>query len=135
MRAYLDHNATTPVCPEALEAMIPALRDVYGNASSIHHFGQQARQKLEAARRETASLIGCGHREIVFVSGGTEADNLAIFGVVRAHPAERKHVVTSTIEHPAGLASCPLLDPAGVEVAYGLVGADGGIDSEYVHAH
>src|SRR5260370_35508740 len=105
MRAYFDHNATTPVCPEALEAMIPALRDVYGNASSIYHFGQQARQKLEAARRETASLIGCGAREIVFVSGGTEADNLAIFGAVRGHPAEHQLVVTSAIDHPAGLPS------------------------------
>src|ERR1700736_1498027 len=128
MRAYFDHNATTPVCPEALEAMIPALREVYGNASSIHHFGQQARQRLEAARRETASLIGCGPREIVFVSGGTEADNLAIFGVVRAHPAESKHVVTSAIEHPAVLASCARLQREGVEVTYVRVGSDGVID-------
>jgi cysteine desulfurase len=130
MRAYFDHNATTPVCPEALEAMIPALREVYGNASSIHHFGQQARQKLEAARRETASLIGCGAREIVFVSGGTEADNLAIFGVVRAHPAESKHVVTSSIEHPAVLASCARLEREGVDVTYVRVGPDGVIDPD-----
>ncbi|MDP8980124.1 MAG: cysteine desulfurase [Acidobacteriota bacterium] len=132
MRAYFDHNATTPVCPEALEAMLPALREVYGNASSIHHFGQQARQRLEAARRETASLIGCGPRDIVFVSGGTEADNLAIFGVVRAHPAERKHVVTSTIEHPAVLASCARLEREGIEVTYVPAGADGVIDPDDV---
>ncbi len=129
MRAYFDHNATTPVCPEALEAMLPALREVYGNASSIHHFGQQARQRLEAARRETALLIGCGARDIVFVSGGTEADNLAIFGVVRAHPAERKHVVTSAIEHPAVLASCARLEREGIQVTYVPAGSDGVIDS------
>ncbi len=82
-RFYFDHNATTPVSPEVLETAVECLGQVYGNASSIHHFGQAAKQRLEMARRQTAALIGCQPREIVFVSGGTEADNLALFGVVR----------------------------------------------------
>ena len=82
-RFYFDHNATTPVSPEVLETMVSCLGQVYGNASSIHHFGQMAKQRLEMARRQTAALIGCHPREIVFLSGGTEADNLALFGIVR----------------------------------------------------
>ena len=81
---YFDHNATTPVSPEVLEAMVSCLGQVYGNASSIHHFGQMAKQRLETARRQSAALIGCDAREIVFMSGGTEADNLAIFGMCAA---------------------------------------------------
>ena len=89
-RFYFDHNATTPVAPEVLETMVPCLGQVYGNASSIHHFGQSAKQRLEAARRQVAALIDANPREIVFTSGGTEADNLAILGGSRRSRAARK---------------------------------------------
>ena len=115
-RFYFDHNASTPVSPEVLEAMTPVLREVYGNASSIHHQGQAAKQRLEAARSQVAQLIHAEPREIVFVSGGTEADNLAIFGTVRYSTRERKHVVTTAIEHPAVLAACAQLEREGVEL-------------------
>jgi cysteine desulfurase len=100
-RFYFDHNATTPVSPEVLETAAECLGQMYGNASSIHHFGQAAKQRLEMARRQTAALIGCQPREIVFLSGGTEADNLALFGTVRYAKRASRHVVTTTIEHPA----------------------------------
>ena len=102
-RYYFDHNATTPVSPEVLEAMLPMMTEVYGNASSIHHFGQAARQKLDQARKQVAEALGAEPQEIVFTSGGTEAGNLAIFGV-------GGHVVTTTFEHPAVLASAAQLD-------------------------
>ena len=104
-RYYFDHNATTPVSPEVLEAMLPMLTDVYGNASSIHHFGQAARQKLDAARKQVAEALGAEPQEIVFTSGGTEADNLAILG-----GSSGGHVVTTTFEHPAVLASAGQCD-------------------------
>jgi cysteine desulfurase len=124
-RFYFDHNASTPVSPEVLEAMTPVLGEVYGNASSIHHQGQAAKQRLEAARSQVARLIHAQPREIVFVSGGTEADNLAIFGTVRYSTRERKHVVTTAIEHPAVLAACAQLEREGVEVTRAGVGSDG----------
>ena len=127
-RYYFDHNATTPVSAAVLEVLVPALLEVYGNASSIHRDGQLARQRLESARRQTADLLHCDPKELVFLSGGTEADNLAIFGVVRAHPGERKHVVASAIEHPAVLNSCRELEREGVEVTYVRVGSDGIVD-------
>jgi cysteine desulfurase len=114
-RFYFDHNATTPVAPEVLEAMVSTLGQTYGNASSIHYFGQAAKQKLEAARRQTASFLHCQPAEIVFTSGGTEADNLAIFGVVRTSGRERRHVVTAP-EHPAAFAACSQLEREGVAV-------------------
>ncbi|HEY2845547.1 MAG TPA: cysteine desulfurase family protein, partial [Bryobacteraceae bacterium] len=110
-RYYFDHNATTPVSPEVLEAMLPVMTEVYGNASSIHHFGQAARQKLDAARQQVAQALGADPQEIVFTSGGTEADNLAIFGV-------GGHVVTTTMEHPAVLA-------ASAQLSHTLVPVDG----------
>ena len=90
-RFYFDHNATTPVSPEVLEAMLPVMTEVYGNASSIHHFGQTARQKLEAARRQVAAMLGADPQEIVFTSGGTEADNLAIFGTMHVRACDHDH--------------------------------------------
>jgi cysteine desulfurase len=127
-RFYFDHNATTPVSPAVLEVLVPALLEVYGNASSIHQHGQQAKQKLEIARRQVAGLIGCDPKDLVFLSGGTEADNLAILGTVRASTAEKKHVVTTTIEHPAVLNPCRQLEREGVEVTYVRVGSDGVVD-------
>jgi cysteine desulfurase len=99
-RAYFDHNATTPVAPAVIDALLPLLREGFGNASSIHQPGQQAKQALERARRQTAALLGCSPKEIVFTSGGTEADNLAILGVPEGH------IITTRIEHPAVLAAC-----------------------------
>jgi cysteine desulfurase len=133
-RIYLDYNATTPVLPEVLDAMLPFLKDTYGNASSIHWFGQQARAAVEQARAQAAALINCRSNEIVFTSGGTEADNLAVFGAVRAavpRGCGRKHIVTSSIEHHAVLNSCQALEKEGIEVTYlpvdagGVVSVDG----------
>src|ERR1700733_4553376 len=100
-RVYLDHNATTPVEPEVLDAMLPYFSGDYGNASSIHTFGQKARSAVETARESVAALIGARPQEIVFTSGGTEADNHAIFGIVDAASGPAKHVVTTSIEHEA----------------------------------
>src|SRR6476646_7747783 len=96
-RFYFDHNATTPVAPAVLETMVSCLGQVYGNASSIHHFGQSAKQRLEAARRQVASLIHANPTEIVFTAGGTEADNLAVLGVCQAAP-KPVHLITTAIE-------------------------------------
>jgi cysteine desulfurase len=129
-RFYFDHNATTPVSDEVLKVFIPALAGVYGNGSSIHYFGQIARQQMEMARRSLAAAIGADAREIVFVSGGTEADNLAVLGSVRANPAPRKHVVTTSIEHVAVLQACAQLEREGVEVTCVPVGSDGLVDPD-----
>lgn len=106
-RYYFDHNATTPVCPEALEAMLPVMTEVYGNASSIHYFGQAARQKLDEARRRIQAMLGAkSSDEIVFTSGGTESNNLGIFGIGGAGG----HAITTTVEHPAVLRACAQLE-------------------------
>src|SRR5215472_15624 len=99
-RIYFDNNATTGVAPEVVEAMLPYFSAEYGNASSIHAFGQKARAAVETAREQVAALIGARAQDVVFTSGGTEADNHAIFGVVEAALAEqaRAHVITSAIE-------------------------------------
>jgi cysteine desulfurase len=128
MRYYFDHNATTPVSAAVLEVLVPALLEVYGNASSIHQDGQLARQKLEIARGQTAALLHCDPKELVLLSGGTEADNLAILGSVRAHSRARKHVISTAIEHPAVLNPCRELEREGVEVTYVRVGSDGVVD-------
>src|SRR5579859_6889966 len=99
MRIYLDNNATTAVDPAVLEALHEAMRDVYGNASSIHKEGQTARRRIENAREAVARLIGATSREVVFTSGGTESNNAAIFGAVPPHG--RHHIVTTAIEHPS----------------------------------
>ena len=129
---YFDHNATTPVAPAVLDDMRTCLAEVYGNASSIHHFGQAAKERLETARRRVAALLGAGEKDIVFTSGGTEADNLAILGVVRAAmgPAGRptRHVITTAIEHPAVLNTCAQLEREGFAVDYLPVGAGGVVD-------
>jgi cysteine desulfurase len=122
---YFDHNATTPVDPEVMETLVTCLGQVYGNASSIHHFGQGAKQRLEAARRQVAALVNASAQEIVFTSGGTEADNLAIFGVTRASGVLHKHVITCAIEHPAVLSCVKQLAAEGVEVTCLRVGSNG----------
>jgi len=123
-RVYLDNNATTPVLPEVLEAMRPYFGEHFGNASSIHHHGQETRAAVERARESVAALLGCRASEIVFTSGGTEADNLAIFGLVR--PGD--HVITSTIEHHAVLNACKHLAANGCEVTYIPVDGRGLVD-------
>ena len=111
-RIYLDNNATTPVLPEVFEAMRPYFSERFGNASSIHHHGQETRAAVENARDSVAELLGCSASEIVFTSGGTEGDNLAISGLVAAGG----QVITSSIEHHATLHACKHLEEAGCEV-------------------
>ncbi len=127
-RVYFDNNATTPLAPEVFEAMRPYLLEDYGNASSIHWFGQRAKAGVEKAREQVARLLNARASEIVFTSGGTESDNAAILGVVEAARGERKHVVTTAIEHPAVLATAKSLERRGVSVSYLRVGASGVID-------
>src|SRR5271155_3306209 len=129
---YLDYNSTTPVAPEVLETMLPYFAQEAGNASSIHSFGQRARGAVERAREHVAALLGARAAEIVFTSGGTEADNLAIFGIAGASSASRKHVITSQIEHHAVLNACQALERDGVEVTYLPVSADGVVDADDV---
>jgi cysteine desulfurase len=129
---YFDHNATSPVAPEVLRDLTGAMAEVYGNASSIHHFGQAAKRRLEAARRAVAARLGCSDREIVFTSGGTEADNMAVFGVVRRSVRPQRRVITSAIEHPAVLNACSQLEHEGVEVTWLPVGSDGLVQPDQV---
>ena len=133
-RIYLDHNATTPVDPAVLEAMVPFFSGEYGNASSIHTFGQRARAAVETAREQVASLLNAQPQEIVFTSGATESDNHAIFGVVQAALAERRsvHVISSTIEHEAVLNACQALEKQGVAVSYLPVNHEGLLDAGQV---
>ncbi len=130
-RVYLDHNATTGVAPEVLDAMLPYLSEEHGNAASIHTFGQKARGAVETAREQVAGLVGAHAQEIVFTSGGTEADNHAIFGVVAAaSSASRPHVITSSIEHEAVLNSCQALEKQGTEVTYLGVDREGRVQPD-----
>jgi cysteine desulfurase len=130
-RFYFDHNATTPVSQSVLEVLVAALLEVPGNASSIHQDGQLAKQRLEAARREVALLLGCDPKELVFTSGGTEADNLAIMGAVNAivTPFD-KHVISTKIEHPAVLNPCRELYPSGVKLTFVEPRPNGIVDPE-----
>jgi cysteine desulfurase len=110
---YLDNSATTRVDDEVVQAMLPYFTEAFGNASSTHRWGQQAKQAIETARQQVAQLINAQPSEITFLSGGTEADNLAIKGIATAHAAAGKHIITSQIEHPAVLASCAELEKQG----------------------
>lgn len=127
-RVYLDNNATTPLLPEVLEAMQPYFLGQFGNASSIHQQGQQARAAVEHARENVADLIGAREAEIVFTSGGTEGDNLALFGICK--PGD--HLITSTIEHHAVLNSAQRLEKVGVDVTYVPVDGQGIVDPDAV---
>jgi cysteine desulfurase len=122
---YLDHNATTPVLPEVVDAMLPFLREHFGNPSSGHAAGRAARAAVETAREQVASLLGCSPDEVVFTSGGTEANNLAIWGVAQAAPPGRRGIVTSQIEHPAVAASCSWLEGLGWRVRRAAVDGQG----------
>src|SRR5262249_43351011 len=130
MLVYLDNSATTSTAPEVVAAMLPYFSDQMGNAQSVHSFGQQAKAALETARRQVATLIGAAPTEIVFVSGGTEADNLAIRGIAKQFGERGRHIITTKTEHPAVLATAEALEAEGFSVTYlpasraGLVDAD-----------
>jgi cysteine desulfurase len=134
MRVYLDNSATTAVLPEVIEAMLPCFGETYGNAQSVHGFGQHAKSLIEGARREVAALVNAAPGEIVFVSGGTEADNLAIRGIVAAQGMRPVHLITTKIEHPAVLATCQALEQAGAHVTYLPVQQNGMVSLEEVSA-
>jgi len=128
-RVYLDHNATTYMRQEVIDAMLPYFRVSFGNASSLHFFGYENRDKVEEARGRVADLIGAEPEEILFTSGGTESDNMAVRGVVRA--ARRKgrscHIITSVTEHPAVLRTCEVLEGEGCDVTFLQSGSNGTI--------
>src|SRR6202167_1687668 len=127
-RIYLDDNATTPVLPEVFEAMRHYFVEHFGNASSIHHHGQETRAAVERARDSVASLLGCRAAEVVFTSGGTEGDNLAIAGLTHAGD----HVITSSVEHHAVLLTCKHLEETGCDVTYLPVDGRGLVDPDDV---
>jgi cysteine desulfurase len=128
MAIYLDHAATTPLRREALDAMLPYLTTHHGNPSSIHASGRRARQGLDEARETIAGLIGAKPREIVFTSGGTEADNLALKGIAWAASARGRHIITSSVEHKAVMNTCAVLERQGFEVTYLPVDRYGSVD-------
>lgn len=137
-KVYLDNNATTPLAPEVFEAMRPSLTEQFGNASSIHWFGQQAKAAIETAREQVAKLINARPNDVAFTSGGTESDNTSLFGIVEAAQPhgkyDGKHVIVSTIEHPAVLNAAQALEKRGVRVTYVRVGSDGIVDPADVKA-
>ena len=130
---YLDHNATTPLLPAVVDAMLPYLREHFGNPSSAHPYGRRAREAVDRARAQVASLLACSADEVVFTSGGTEASNLAIHGTLAARPT-RRHVVTTAAEHPATAATLAALVPTGVYVDTVGVDGDGRVDAQAVGA-
>jgi cysteine desulfurase len=131
-RIYLDYNATTPIGSEVAEAMLPFLRGGYGNPSSAHWFGSQARKAVENARAQVAELLRCEPDEVVFTSGGTESNNFAIKGYARRYRSRGRHIVTSRVEHPAVLEVCRHLETEGFEVSYLPVDGHGRVDPEAV---
>ena len=132
MRVYLDHAATTPVDPRVLHAMLPFFTERAGNASSVHGFGQDARAAVDQARAQVAATIGARPSEIVFTSGATESDNLAVFGVALAAEGRGRHIVTTAIEHHAVLEACHLLEQRGWTVTYVPVDEHGIVDPDDV---
>jgi cysteine desulfurase len=131
-RVYLDNNATTPLAPEVFEAMKPYLLEDFGNASSIHWYGQRAKNAVEKARQQVAKLLNARPSEVVFTSGGTESDNASIFGIIQAARPAAPHIITTGIEHHAVLNTAQALEKRGVSVTYVGVGASGVIDPEEV---
>jgi cysteine desulfurase len=129
-RIYLDHAATTPTHPEVVKAMLPYFSEAFGNPSSIHSYGQEAKGAVEEARTKVAQLIGARSEEIVFTSGGTEADNSVLKGIALANEHKGNHIITTPIEHPAVLEACKFLEKRGLKITclpvdkYGLVDPD-----------
>jgi len=133
-RVYLDHNATTQVRPDVLEAMLPYFGEHYGNASSVHAFGQEARAAVEDARAQVAAFLNATPAEIILTGGGTEADNLAVIGGAHACASKGKHVVTTSIEHDAVRQAADLLEQEGFQVTRVAPGADGRVTAESIEA-
>lgn len=131
-RVYLDNNATTPVHPEVLEAVLPFYQENFGNPSSIHQFGRGVRVAVDESREKVASLLGADPSDVVFTSGGTESDNFAIKGIALANQQRGKHIITSMIEHPAILDTCKYLEKLGFKVTYLRPDPYGIIDPEQV---
>lgn len=130
---YMDHHATTPVDPRVLETMLPYFTEIFGNAASIdHEFGNEALQAVETARLKIGSIINCSADEIIFTSGATEADNLAILGVAQQYEGKGKHIITCVTEHKAVLDTCKYLENQGWSITYLPVDQDGIIDPEDV---
>ncbi|EAD5711209.1 cysteine desulfurase [Listeria innocua] len=131
-RIYLDHAATSPIHPEVIQTMLGAITNTYGNPSSIHYAGREARKALDEARHTIAQSIQAEEKEIIFTSGGTEGDNLALIGTALAHKENGKHIITSQIEHHAVLKTCEYLETQGFEVTYLPVDEHGIVSSESV---
>jgi cysteine desulfurase len=131
-RVYLDHNATTPVHPEVVEAMMPFFRDQFGNASSIHWAGREVKKYLDEAREKVAALMNADPEEVIFTGCGTESDNMAIKGVASTHQDKGRHIITSKVEHHAVLHTCQFMRELGYEITYLSVDRDGLIDLEEV---
>lgn len=129
-KVYLDHNATTPVHPDVLQAMLPYYKDKFGNPSSVHQSGRDAKDALEQSRETVAKLINAAPSEIYFTSGGTESDNLALKGTALAQRNKGKHIITSQTEHPAVLESCKFLKKEGYEITYLSVDKYGFVDPD-----
>ncbi len=129
-RVYMDHNATTPIHPEVLEAMMPFFKDQFGNPSSIHWAGREVRKFVDEAREKVAAFLHANPEEIIFTSGGTEGDNMAIQGVPRAFLEKGRHIITTQVEHHAVLHTCQLMEKTGYPVTYLPVDRDGMIDLE-----
>lgn len=127
-RVYLDHAATSPMHPAVIDSMLPVMKEEFGNPSSIHQFGRKTRHYVDEARNIAARSIGAKENEIIFTSGGTEADNLAIIGVARANRSKGNHIITTTIEHHAVLHTCEQLEKEGYHVTYLPVDEHGLVD-------
>ncbi len=131
-RIYLDYTATTPAHPDVVKAMLPYFTDIFGNASSIHSHGQSAKGAIEEARGKVADIIGARNEEIVFTSGGTEADNFALKGVAMANEGKGNHIITSPVEHHAVIETCKFLEKRGYNVTYLPVDEYGMVDPDDV---
>lgn len=129
---YLDYNATTPVAPEVIEEMLPFLSEYYGNPSSGHVLGKKAKTAINKARKQVAFFLGCSPEEIIFTSGGSEANNHAIKGVAFANKHRGNHIITSQIEHPSVINTCQYLESQGFEVTYLPVNKHGMVNTEEV---
>lgn len=134
MRVYLDNNATTPIDPAVLDAMLPYLREEFGNASSLYGLGRQAKKALEASRERIARILGASPDSIIFTASGSESDNTALRGVTEALRHKGKHVITSDVEHPAVLNTCKYLETEGFEVTYVKPDGTGLVSAEAVAA-
>src|SRR5690242_5009248 len=128
---YFDNNATTRVAPEVLEAMLPFLRELWGNPSSIYGFGKQLSKPLNLAREKVAALVNAEPREIIFTSCGTECNNSAIHSALATHP-QKRHVITTAVEHSANIKFCAQLKKAGFDVTLLPVESDGSLDIHLV---